>query len=627
MKQKPLLSACACVWLSLTACGGGSSTPVSVPPPAATAPAITTQPVNQSVTVGQAATFSVTASGTSPLTYQWSRGGNAINGATAASYTTAATAASDSGSVFTVTVSNAAGASTSSAATLTVTEGTPPATGATTDVTMFKYDLSRSGTQSAESVLTPANVNQTSFGRLRTISVDGKVDATPLYLSQLMVGGTAHNVLFIVTEHNSVFAIDADSGATLWQVSATPAGETTSDARACGQISPEIGITATPAIDRGAGRIYVVAASKDGAGAYHHRLHALDLATGAELSGSPVTIAATFPNSSGSTTFDPRQYAERAALVLNGGKLYTAWTSHCDAQPYSGWVMSFQASTLTPLSVLNIAANSSIGPAIWMSGGGPAVDAAGNLYLLAANGLFDTALDGNGFPVNGDYGNAFIKISDTNNVLQVADYFAMSNANTESGNDVDLGSGSAMLLPDLTDALGAVRHLAIGAGKDSIMYVVDRDSMGKFVANNGNLYQQVNNALQGAVFSTPSYFNGNVYYGAVGQPIRAFPVAAAKVAAVAHSASAVSFGFPGASTSISANGTSNGILWAVNSGASATLYAFDAANLATLLYNSDQAGTRDQFGAYSKFLTPVVADGKVFITGQNSVVVFGLLGK
>jgi hypothetical protein len=250
------------------------------------------------------------------------------------------------------------------------------------------------------------------------------------------------------------------------------------------------------------------------------------------------------------------------------------------------------------------------------------VDANGNLYLLTANGAFETTLDANGFPNMGDFGDSFVKISNTGGTLSVSDYFALKNTVTESGSDLDFGSGGAMALPDIQDSTGTTRHLAIGAGKDSIPYVVDRDSMGKFNPNANNIYQQLP-AMGGGVFSTPAYFNNMVFYGPVGLPIKQFLISGGKLAPGAQSA--ISFGYPGSAISVSANGTAEGIVWAHENTSTATLHAFKATDL-TEIYNSNQAaGGRDHFGAGNKFITPTVANGKVYVGTQNSVGVFGLL--
>jgi hypothetical protein len=497
------------------------------------------------------------------------------------------------------------------------------------DVTTYKNDASRSGQNLSESALTLSTVAPSSFGLLRMLPVDGRVDAQPLYLSQLVFSTGSFNAVFAATEHDSVYAFDSDSGAILWHVSLLGAGETPSDARGCNQVTPEIGITATPVIDRSAGAhgvMYVIAMSVDAASNYHQRLHALDVTTGAEVSGGPIEIAATFPASGTTASFDAKDYEERAALLLANGTVYTSWTSHCDIAPYAGWIIAYAQSSLARVAVLNVAANSSAGPAIWMAGGGPAVDSAGNLYLLTANGAFETTLDAQGFPSSRDFGNSFLKISNASAGLSVLDYFTMSNEVAESNADQDLGSGGEMLLPDLKDSTNTVRHLMLGAGKDGNIYVVDRDSMGRFNSSANNNYQTLNNVLPGGIWSTPAYFNGTVYYGDVSGTLKAFSISSARLAATPQSQSATQFTYPGTAPSVSANGTSNGIVWAHENTSPAVLHAYDASNLAHELYNSNQAsGSRDHFGAGNKFITPTIADGKVFVGTTNSVAVFGLL--
>src|SRR5882672_3387361 len=632
MNQKNLsFPLCLTISLLTASCGGGGNGAAGSvsPPPSSSAPVITVQPSNQSVSAGQAATFTVSATGTAPLSYQWQRSASPIAGATASVYTTAATTVGDNGSSFTVIVANASGSTTSRSATLTVTSGAVPAA---TDVLTSKNDLSRSGQNLSETTLTPTNVASSSFGLLRNLAVDGKVDAQPLYVPQLSVSGSAHNVVFAATEHDSVYAFDADTGSVMWHVTLLAAGETLSDTRGCSQVTPEIGVTSTPVIDRSAGAhgtLYVVAMSKDASSTYHQRLHALDLATGSELLNGPVEITAEYPAAAGgTTTFNPGQYEERAAVLLLNGTVYRSWTSHCDIAPYFGWIIAYSGSTLSRTAVLNVAPNSGGGgPAIWMSGGGPAADSAGNIYLLTANGAFETALDANGFPKNQDYGNSFLKISTAGASLRVADYFTMYDEVAQSAADQDLGSGGEMLLPDLTDSTNTVRHLMIGAGKDGNIYVVNRDSMGKFNSSgNAQIWQQVTGALPSGIWSTPAYFNGTVYYGDAGATLKAFAISGAKLMAAPQSHSATQFVYPGTAPSVSANGTSNAIVWAHENTDPAVLDAYDAANLAHELYNSNQAaGNRDHFGTGNKFITPTVADGKVFVGTTAGVAVFGLL--
>jgi hypothetical protein len=593
------------------------------------APTITTQPANQTVTAGQTATFSVSANGTAPLSYQWQKNGAAITAATLNSYTTAVTTTADSGALFRVVVSNAAGNVTSNTAMLTVNPGT---SNSSVDVITYHYDNGRSGQNLNETALTPANVNSTTFGKKGEFTVDGLVDAQPLYLSQVAIGGQKKNVLYVATEHGSVYAFDADSinGTTstfLWKTSTLGSGETTSDNRGCSQVTPEIGITSTPVIDRSRNAIYVVAMSKNSNGTYFQRIHALDLTTGQELFGGPKNITATYPgtgdnSSGGNVVFDPKQYKERPGLLQINGTMYTTWSSHCDARPYTSWVMAFSADTLAQTGVLNLVPNGSEG-GIWMAGTAPAADASGNLFFIIGNGTFDTTLDSNGFPVNGNCGNCFVKLS-TSAGLKLADYFTPHNTVAESNADTDFGSGGGILLLDVTDSGGNTRHLSVGAGKDSIIYVVDRDSMGKFSANTDQIYQEISGQLGGGVYSMPAFFNNTVYYGAVGDALKAFPVTTARLAAVPSSQSTHHFSYPGTTPSVSANGTANAIVWAIeNSGA--ILFAYDAASLTTELYDSNQAANnRDHFSG-NKFITPMVANGRVYVGTPNSVAVFGLL--
>jgi len=624
MKSRIALVPATLLSVLLTACGGGGGSSA----PAAAAPSIATQPSDQKVVVGQPATFTVVAGGSAPLAYQWQKGGTAISGATASSYTTPPTVQSDDGSTFLVLVSNAAGSMTSTSAKLSVVTGVGMTRG--TDVTTYKNDLSRSGQNLSESALTPTTVTSSNFGLLRMLRVDGRVDAQPLYLSQLSTAGGPFNVVFVATEHDSVYAFDSDSGAVLWHVSLLGAGESPSNDHGCTQVSPEIGVTSTPVIDRAAGAhgtIYAVAMSVDAQSNYHQRLHALDVATGAELLNGPTEITATYPAAGTATSsFDPRYYEERAALLLSSGTVYTSWTSHCDAPPYGGWIIAFAQSTLARNGALNVAANSSSGPAIWMSGGGPAVDSSGNIHLLTANGAFEPTMDANGFPNRQDFGNSFLKISNVGAGLKVLDYFTMSNEVAESSADKDLGSGGEMLLPDLMDSANTVRHLAVGAGKDGNIYVVDRDSLGKFNAGTDGNYQTLSGVLPGGIWSTPAYFNGTVFYADVSGTLKAFAISTAKLGATPQSQSATQFAYPGTAPSVSASGTSNGIVWAHENTNPAVLHAYDATNLAREIYNSNQAaGNRDQFGAGNKYITPTVADGKVFVGTTNAVAVFGLL--
>ncbi len=498
------------------------------------------------------------------------------------------------------------------------------------DVLTYHNNISRTGLNTKETILTLGNVNQASFGKLFTLPADGLVDAEPLYLSAVSVAGVTHNLVVVASEHGSVYAYDADTGAKIWQITTLKPGEKTSDNRGCSQVTPEIGITATPVIARpktGNPVIYLVAMSKDSAGKYHQRLHALDATTGAEVHGGPVDIAATYPgtgdnSSGGNVIFDPGQYKERAGLLLIGNNLYLAWASHCDIRPYTGWIMGYNATTLAQTTVLNVTPNGNEG-AIWNSGAGMAADGNGSIFLLLGNGVFDTTLNASGFPVSGDYGNAFLRVA-TKGGLSVADYFEMDNQASENGSDLDLGSGGTLLV-NQRDSAGKNWQLAVGAGKDSNLYIVDRTNMGKFNMTGNNIYQEMVGVLPGGVWSMPAFFNGSIYYGPVGSPILRFQFQNAKLLTSAAARTSNAFGYPGATPSISTNAGKNGIVWAAENSNPAVLHAYNATTLVEL-YNTNQAANgRDHFGAGNKFITPMIANGKVFVGTTNGVGVFGLL--
>jgi hypothetical protein len=344
----------------------------------------------------------------------------------------------------------------------------------------------------------------------------------------------------------------------------------------------------------------------------------------------------------------PAQHMDRSALLLANGIVYTTWSSHCDASPYTSWVIGYNESNLAQATVLNLVPNGSDG-GIWGSGSGPQADGSGNVYVPLGNGTFGNggsgtgagavALNGSGFPANGNYGNAYVKMSSSNGQLSVADYFTMSNSNAESNVDTDLGSGGGMLLPTLNDFNGHPRNLAVAAGKDSNIYIMDTASLGKYNPSADEMYQQLTRVLvngqSSGVWGSPAWFNGTLYYGAEGNPLRAFQFANGRFGVNSTSQSIQIFSYPGTTPSISANGTSNGIVWAPIGNGTASLHAYDATNLAHELYNTNQAtGNRDGFGTGNKFVFPTIVNGKVYVasnggtgigTQPGSVAVFGLL--
>jgi hypothetical protein len=521
-----------------------------------------------------------------------------------------------------------------------------------TDVLTFHNNNARTGLNDHETILKPANVNQGSFGLLFNLPVDGKVDAQPLYVSSVPLRGVPRrkNIVVVATEHDSVYAFDADSGALYWHVSLLSANEAPSDDRGCGQVTPEIGITATPVIIRKSGNpatIYLVAMSKANGTTgtvYHQRLHALALADGSEEAGSPVEIEASFPGNgpgndgSGHVIFNPADYKERAALLLYNKIIYTAWASHCDIAPYTGWIIGYHLHSLAQVKVLNVDPNGlpnspflpdGSGNSFWGSGAGLSVDDKGFLYGLTANGPFG-GLAANGFPGNGDYGDTFLKLS--TQPLNVVDYFTPYNQGEEAAVDDDLGSGGALILPDMVTASGENVHLAVGAGKDGHIYVVNRHHMGKInleTPDNSNVYQDIQHALGGnGVFGSPAYFNGYLFYGPVNATLKQFTFHNGLLSASATSATANAFGYPGTTPSISSSGNKSGIVWAYENAVSgnAVLHAYNATDLTQELYNSAQApNKRDAFGANNKFIVPTICNGKVFVASTNSVGVFGLL--
>ena len=492
------------------------------------------------------------------------------------------------------------------------------------NVLTYHNDLARTGLNAAEPLLTKAAVGGTQFGKLFENPVDGSVYAQPLYVSQMNIAGKGvHNVVFVATEHDSVYAFDANSqGDPLWHVSFIDpgAGITTVPAQTtgCGQIAPELGITGTPVIELPTSTLYVVATTLEN-GQYLHRLHALDISNGAERAGSPVTIQASVPGTGegGSTvTFVPKNYKQRPGLLLFNGQVYTTWSSHCDIGKYHGWVIAYDARTLQRTAVYNNTANGNEG-SFWASGAAPAVDSGGNIYLVAGNGTFDADSGGP------DLGEAFIKLS-TNNGLSVSDWFAPYNAAALNSADLDIGSSGALLLPD---EAGSPQHphLLVSAGKEGRIYVVDRDRMGRFQSGSDSQIPLSLPKTIGALFGIPAYFHNTVYFSGSGDALKAFPIQNGALSNSPSSRSAAVFGFPGSVPSISSNGAADGIVWTVEPSGNGRLHAYDASDLSKELFNSGKR-TADSLGSYVKFSTPTVANGAVYAGTQNSVAVFGVAG-
>jgi uncharacterized membrane protein len=501
----------------------------------------------------------------------------------------------------------------------------------------YHNDNLRSGVNSDETVLTSANVNQSLFGKLFSYSLDGIAFASPLYVANVNIPGSGyHNVVYVATENDSVYAFDADgrSSSPLWHVNFLSSGVTTvpcGDTGECGDIPNQIGITSTPLIDPSSGTIYVVAATKESSN-WVQRLHALDITTGAEKFGGPVVIQASVPGtgdgaSGGIVAFDSLRENQRTGLLLSNGVLYFAFGSHGDNHPWHGWVLGYNPTTLKQVMVYNASPNG-YGGGIWQGGGGLATDSTGDIYFSTSNGPFDVNTGGI------DYGDSIVKLTPSGTV---ADYFTpYDQANMSSGN-LDLGAGGPVLLVDQSS--GPYPHLLIAAGKTGTIYVVNRDNMGHFNPNNDD---QIVQTLIGALasggqdlgnFSTPIFFNGYVYFAAINDYLKAFQLSSGLLSTTPTSQSAEAYPCRGGSFAISANGTANGILWAVqnqgdpnnDAGAQGALIAYSATNLTNELYNTNQNASRDAFNSPAKYSIPLVANGKVFVGTQTQLIAYGLL--
>ena len=515
------------------------------------------------------------------------------------------------------------------------------------DVTTFHNDNSRDGANLQETTLTPSNVNSADFGRVGNLVTDGKVDAQPLYLSNVAIPGQGtHDVVYVATENDSVYAFDAASGQVLWHdgpsgtpTTSLPAGYTALQAKdfpSAAITGTELGMLDTPVIDPTTNTLYVVAASEsqvNGTPTAHDEILAIDTTTGAIKASHWIDQSITYPGQNpvgnGSTlTFQPIYQKERVALTLVNGVVYTGWTALVFGPPYTGWLIGFNAGDLSVASVLNINPNGvpashspdlTSGSDFWNSGDGLAADAAGNLFDTTSNGPFDASL--------GDFGDSFLKLSTANNATKVADYFTPYDQQSLADLDIDFGSSGVLLLPDMTDASGNTLQLAISGSKGGNIYVVNRNSLGGNGTTGNYNYQTINNGLGAAEADSPAYYNGTVYFGALGQAMTAWSFTNGVLSSAPTSSTPGKFVYPGTSPSISADGNTNGIVWAVNnSTTNAVLYAYDASNLANELYDSNQAANgRDAFGPDSTFITPMIANGRVYVGTPTGVAVFGLL--
>ena len=493
----------------------------------------------------------------------------------------------------------------------------------------YHGDQSRSGVNAQELALTAMTVNQNSFGKLFSFPVDGQLYAQPLYVANLNFNGTYHNVVYVATEHDSVYAFDADGKTMtpLWHRSfINPShGITTFPEPQNGLISPEVGITGTPAIDPSTNTLYVLALTVE-SGTSVHRLHALDLITGAEKFSGPVQISGSYAGS----TFNSARELQRPALLFLNGVVYIAFGSYGDNPPWQGWIFGYSANggSLRQVAVLGTAPSQGKA-AIWMSGGGPAADDSGNIYVVTGNGAFDLNTGGR------DAGNTFLKL---NSSLQIIDYYTPSNWSDLNSRDLDLGNGGVMLPPPQMG--GSAPNLVICGGKDGQIYVVNRDNMGHFNSSNDPALQKLplGQPETNGNWFTPAAWHNWIYFGAANDTLRQYQFASGLLPGTVSSQSPQTFAYPGTNPMISTNGT-DAIVWAldnsayyggqpsggVNTPGPAVLHAYSASNLASELYNSSQAGSRDTAGTAIKFTSATIANGHVYVGGAGMLTVYGLL--
>ena len=509
------------------------------------------------------------------------------------------------------------------------------AVAAATNVTTWRNDLGRTGQNLNETQLTLANVNTTTFGKLFSYPVDGQVYAQPLYMSGIAMASGTHNVLYIVTQHDSVYAFDADHDQQLWHVSmvdtahGAPSGAIAAPSEDVGSydINPEYGITSTPVIDPTTSTIYVVATSEE-SGAMVWRLHALDLATGKEKIGPVViqgSVAGTGTGSvNGKIAFQAKYQLNRPGLLLLNGQVIVAFGSHSDNGPYHGWLMAYDAATLVQTGISNTSPNGGQN-GIWMSGAAPAADTVitgGRIFFSNGNGSFSAHEP---YSNSQSFGNAVERVDLTSTGFQVMDEWTPFDTSTLDSTDIDQGSGGVLLLPDQP---GSHVHELIQVGKNGTIELLDRDNLGGYNSTSNNVVQEI--SYKYGLWATPAYWNGNVYFWASGLQMQQYRLSNGMLSATPIGNSAMYSGYPGPSPVISANGTSNGILWAIRADAFGTpgpavLLAYDATNVGKLLYASSQNTARDSAGPAVKFSVPMVANGKVFLGTQNEVDVYGLL--
>lgn len=626
---------CLLATLGIGGCGSGGGGTQTI--------AVNISPVRAAVVaVTQTAQFKATVIGDATNSVTWSVDGVAGGDAAVGTISTGGVYAPPAGAgAHTVQATSTVDTTKSASATIAVTDLTGVAT--------YHNNLARDGTNTQEYALTTSSVKTGTFGKLFSCPVDGAAYTQPLWVPSLNIGGHVRNAIFVATQHDSVYAFDADVSpcSQLWHVNLLDAahggtsGETPVPTGDVGNgfqdILPEIGVTGTPVIDLASGTLYVVSKSEGPAGSFHQRLHAMDLITGNEKFAGPINIAASLAGTGdgsvgGILNFDLRNEHQRSGLTLVNGTVYIAWAAHEDHDPYHGWVIGYDAASLAQVAVFNADPNGSRG-GIWMAGGAPAVDGGGILYLSTGNGTFD---GNSGTPPNDDFGDTVMKIG-TSSSLSLVDWFTPFNQAFLDGQDADLGASGVVILPDQTSGPA---HLLVAGGKEGRLYLLDRDAMGNYCATctttDTNVLQSFLAAP--AIFGTPAFWQNKLYLGGTADALSlfAFDTTTGLFNTVASSQSATSFQFPGPTPSLSAQGASGGVLWAIDSSrygvpsafgtGPAILHAYDAANLSSELWNSSlAANNRDAAGNAVKFTVPTVANGKVYIGTRTEIDVYGLL--
>ncbi len=502
-------------------------------------------------------------------------------------------------------------------------------------VTTYQNDNYRSGANTHETTLTLSNVNVSQFGRKTVFNVTGFVYAQPLYVPNVNINGVLHNVVYVATEHDQVYAFDVNNGQQLWNknllissgalIQVSPVSSTDVN---CTDLVPEIGITGTPVIDVANNVMFLVAKTKEynaitQTTTFFQTLYALDIRTGA-LRTPPHRVTGRVPGTgqgsqNGFLTFDPLVEGQRASLLLLNGQVYGAWASHCDNGAYHGWLMGFNELTLYPSGVFVDTPNGREG-GYWGGGSGPAADSAGSIYVATGNGTYDS---------NADYGDSVLRLNANNSIITLADYFTPWDQQTLDDNDTDVGSGGVTLLPDQPGS--RYPHLLVQVGKEGTIDLINRDDMGQFHANNDDQIVQTLPFIIGGVWGGPAFWNNNAYFGGTNDHLKMFAYnpQTQLLSTGPTSQSPETFTFPGPTAAVSSNGTANGIVWIVETdnygGGTAILRAYNASDLSVELYNSQQNPSRDGAGNAVKFVVPTITDGHVFVAAENQVAMYGLL--